>query len=113
MLQLSFLFSLYATCDHRELHSFPTRRSSDLVTPAGAPTKEAALSSPMELEIVIVVAPVGFKVMGAPVRIKALSHPSRSEEHTSELQSRFDLVCRLLLEKKKSKHLALNETYAS
>src|SRR5699024_11952629 len=30
--------------------------------------------------------------------------PSRSEEHTSELQSRFDLVCRLLLEKIKRKH---------
>src|SRR5207249_5264990 len=29
--------------------------------------------------------------------------PVRSEEHTSELQSRFDLVCRLLLEKKKTK----------
>src|SRR5438067_6345781 len=28
---------------------------------------------------------------------------ARSEEHTSELQSRFDLVCRLLLEKKKQK----------
>src|SRR5437868_11861598 len=28
---------------------------------------------------------------------------TRSEEHTSELQSRFDLVCRLLLEKKKKK----------
>src|SRR5437868_10737564 len=28
----------------------------------------------------------------------------RSEEHTSELQSRFDLVCRLLLEKKKRLH---------
>src|SRR5207249_11389782 len=28
----------------------------------------------------------------------------RSEEHTSELQSRFDLVCRLLLEKKKTNH---------
>src|SRR5207249_11767373 len=28
-------------------------------------------------------------------------HTPRSEEHTSELQSRFDLVCRLLLEKKK------------
>src|SRR5437868_12683477 len=28
-------------------------------------------------------------------------NPARSEEHTSELQSRFDLVCRLLLEKKK------------
>src|SRR5207249_5532790 len=33
----------------------------------------------------------------APSRSRA----SRSEEHTSELQSRFDLVCRLLLEKKK------------
>src|SRR5437868_10616366 len=30
-------------------------------------------------------------------------HSERSEEHTSELQSRFDLVCRLLLEKKKKK----------
>src|SRR5438105_10494569 len=29
--------------------------------------------------------------------------PTRSEEHTSELQSRVDLVCRLLLEKKKKK----------
>src|SRR6266496_5182494 len=29
---------------------------------------------------------------------------SRSEEHTSELQSRRDLVCRLLLEKKKKQH---------
>src|SRR5699024_11475901 len=32
---------------------------------------------------------------------KSLRH-YRSEEHTSELQSRFDLVCRLLLEKKKN-----------
>src|SRR2546427_8834122 len=30
--------------------------------------------------------------------------PSRSEEHTSELQSQSNLVCRLLLEKKKKKH---------
>src|SRR5699024_12345668 len=30
-----------------------------------------------------------------------IGDPARSEEHTSELQSRFDLVCRLLLEKKK------------
>src|SRR5699024_11983020 len=30
-----------------------------------------------------------------------LQREERSEEHTSELQSRFDLVCRLLLEKKK------------
>src|SRR5436309_11230608 len=32
-----------------------------------------------------------------------MSRPSRSEEHTSELQSRENLVCRLLLEKKKKK----------
>src|SRR5699024_2608199 len=39
---------------------------------------------------------------------KALRHceyVARSEEHTSELQSRFDLVCRLLLEKKKKKKI--------
>src|SRR5699024_12115912 len=34
--------------------------------------------------------------------------PDRSEEHTSELQSRFDLVCRLLLEKKKNKTYSLS-----
>src|SRR3989440_2308308 len=33
----------------------------------------------------------------------ALRRTRRSEEHTSELQSRSDLVCRLLLEKKKKK----------
>src|SRR6478672_12866939 len=35
------------------------------------------------------------------------SPPGRSEEHTSELQSRSDLVCRLLLEKKKKKRYKL------
>src|SRR5699024_11976186 len=35
--------------------------------------------------------------------LPAFISPDRSEEHTSELQSRFDLVCRLLLEKKKQK----------
>src|SRR5438067_4183283 len=39
------------------------------------------------------------------LRRQQVAHPAqgearRSEEHTSELQSRFDLVCRLLLEKK-------------
>src|SRR5207249_11314236 len=34
----------------------------------------------------------------------------RSEEHTSELQSRFDLVCRLLLEKKKQKVIQRTST---
>src|SRR5690606_41147686 len=36
--------------------------------------------------------------------VPASSWPPRSEEHTSELQSRENLVCRLLLEKKKYKH---------
>src|SRR5260221_1655702 len=34
---------------------------------------------------------------------------ARSEEHTSELQSHSDLVCRLLLEKKNEKHAKLNK----
>src|SRR5207249_6233922 len=45
-------------------------------------------------------------VSSASVSMKTARIPragTRSEEHTSELQSRFDLVCRLLLEKKKKK----------
>src|SRR5438105_6423350 len=38
-------------------------------------------------------------------RFHGRSPSARSEEHTSELQSRVDLVCRLLLEKKKKKHI--------
>src|SRR5207249_11804377 len=37
------------------------------------------------------------------LRVRRADRRRRSEEHTSELQSRFDLVCRLLLEKKKKK----------
>src|SRR2546428_5956787 len=37
-----------------------------------------------------------------PVEVKLTGFRLRSEEHTSELQSRSDLVCRLLLEKKKN-----------
>src|SRR5688572_32078481 len=38
---------------------------------------------------------------------KRLRVLARSEEHTSELQSQSNLVCRLLLEKKKQKHIPL------
>src|SRR6267378_607092 len=41
-----------------------------------------------------------------PSRTPPWSTSARSEEHTSELQSRRDLVCRLLLEKKKKRHRA-------
>src|SRR4051812_49861208 len=37
-------------------------------------------------------------------------NPARSEEHTSELQSHVNLVCRLLLEKKKSSNTCLADT---
>src|SRR2546426_4743190 len=57
---------------------------------------------------------VGQKVLGAPAHVgidvargHALDRPDdeRSEEHTSELQSPCNLVCRLLLEKKKKKKI--------
>src|SRR3712207_7925799 len=40
----------------------------------------------------------------SPAAASARRGPARSEEHTSELQSRQYLVCRLLLEKKKNNH---------
>src|SRR5438067_9549941 len=46
--------------------------------------------------------PTAFINRRSPPPERAAPRP-RSEEHTSELQSRFDLVCRLLLEKKKKK----------
>src|SRR5690349_23807747 len=46
-------------------------------------------------------------------REAACQRDLRSEEHTSELQSRRDLVCRLLLEKKKKKHVQGNNLQRS
>src|SRR2546428_5378124 len=50
--------------------------------------------------------------LGAPVDQGQLLAQLRSEEHTSELQSRSDLVCRLLLEKKKKKRATLRPRQA-
>src|SRR5436190_14335989 len=44
-----------------------------------------------------------------PLYLLAVEKESRSEEHTSELQSHSDLVCRLLLEKKKKEVKELNK----
>src|SRR5437773_5775873 len=47
-----------------------------------------------------------------PSSTAAVGEPgTRSEEHTSELQSHHDLVCRLLLEKKKQKSTILNSNH--
>src|SRR5689334_24701085 len=46
----------------------------------------------------------------APGELREQRRPGRSEEHTSELQSQFHLVCRLLLEKKKINHVQVHLT---
>src|SRR5699024_12780432 len=105
-------FLLYSFRRLPLLLSFPTRRSSDLSNSVLSAFPKKILFAQFEIIVslyfisgafpsscdkfcaVIVVATLYFlyKVNIASVR---------SEEHTSELQSRFDLVCRLLLEKKK------------
>src|SRR5207248_11432508 len=87
-----FFFS--GSGDHRDLHSFPTRRSSDLKG-----QEEDWFSSNMILTLSIVAA----VTLAALVWHLLTTEEPRSEEHTSELQSPYDLVCRLLLEKKKKK----------
>src|SRR5438874_9928265 len=52
---------------------------------------------------------IGRRRTSDPMKV-ALRRPQRSEEHTSELQSRRDLVCRLLLEKKKQKKKMITHT---
>src|SRR5437867_7663467 len=85
-------FLLQCARPHRDLHSFPTRRSSDLDE-----RDRIVLVARDEGRDVREEEPVGHRRRRWPTG-------SRSEEHTSELQSPYDLVCRLLLEKKKKKH---------
>src|SRR3989449_8202905 len=47
----------------------------------------------------------GAQMPSTPVTTRLNTNRGRSEEHTSELQSRLHLVCRLLLEKKKKASL--------
>src|SRR5205809_4782119 len=74
-------FFLQCSCYLRDLPSFPTRRSSDLAVERGEVVSDHTL--------------IAFGG-AAPLHAARV----RSEEHTSELQSRLHLVCRLLLEKK-------------
>src|SRR5437016_11495129 len=85
-----YIFILYL--DHRPLHSFPTRRSSDLrlLQFALCCSRSAPRASPAARQLL------------SRSASRWLWRRSRSEEHTSELQSLTNLVCRLLLEKKKS-----------
>src|SRR5690349_10503434 len=85
-----FPFCFEWFCVRRELHCFPTRRSSDL-------------HENEELARQLAEAQVALQVQRAVAdRSRGLEKLLRSEEHTSELQSRRDLVCRLLRVKKNS-----------
>src|SRR5699024_11977759 len=108
-------FLLFIHCSHLclHLHSFPTRRSSDLAAESNVPGLVSLSSSAFHIGSplidILTSAPcfnsLVTKKSGCsstfPALIYILFSSKRSEEHTSELQSRFDLVCRLLLEKKK------------
>src|SRR5699024_12283660 len=88
-----YLF-FYCYRDHPDLHSFPTRRSSDLLEESTGATALFATSCAGDIN-------TGHALDGRPDDPHRRTFARcRSEEHTSELQSRFDLVCRLLLEKK-------------
>src|SRR5690606_41167284 len=94
---LYFFFSCYR--DPRDLHSFPTRRSSDLPEDDGTYSiPEGNLFEPGQELTRPEIYAMGLR---NPFRITVDPETNRSEEHTSELQSRENLVCRLLLEKKK------------
>src|SRR5207248_10577900 len=97
----------------RDLHSFPTRRSSDLGHSVPAYLKRAYSDVWMDKTDIyyyflrkaaeLAQQRLGFIVSRAFLeadkakRIRAWLAANRSEEHTSELQSPYDLVCRLLL----------------
>src|SRR5699024_11348260 len=93
-------------------HSFPTRRSSDLCPPSRSWLRRqhpAVRGSGVRVAVRghLVVPSAALSLLHSPNPGPISPGPDqsrlrsvRSEEHTSELQSRFDLVCRLLLEKK-------------
>src|SRR5205814_7757607 len=95
-------FFFYSYRAPRDLHSFPTRRSSDL-----AGLEHHRRRSIAEQHRDIAIAPVHERRDQLGADDKCVPH--RSEEHTSELQSLRHLVCRLLLEKKK-KRTHINNT---
>src|SRR5690348_17555818 len=92
-----FFFQRYR--DHRDLLSFPTRRSSDLPSSHWSSSSLRCCSERSIPSATGDRPSVFASVMMASVSA-ASSPPARSEEHTSELQSPVHLVCRLLLEKK-------------
>src|SRR5690606_41864760 len=101
--------SSYSYRQLRDLHSFPTRRSSDLSGPMKKVRSLTTTVWPNPSSYSGSVSPepgtvhsLGTRYTAAMAAAPTSSTATRSEEHTSELQSRENLVCRLLLEKKKN-----------
>src|SRR5690606_41655236 len=99
-----FFFEWYRY--HRDLHSFPTRRSSDL--PLGGGDHYGGIITWGDFEVSDLGGLIEALEQAKPGDVVYIPDEhvidlTRSEEHTSELQSRENLVCRLLLEKKKKK----------
>src|SRR5690349_23580623 len=84
------------------------RRSSDLTVSPDATASPSFLTQRLMVPVSMVGESFAMRTSIAMIFLL-----NRSEEHTSELQSRRDLVCRLLLEKKKSADLSSpnNTTY--
>src|SRR5207237_2237733 len=94
---LLFFVSLFAPCPIHFFHSFPTRRSSDLILAV------ASQSLPPNRHLCGAVRRQGMCCLPPPAHRSREGILPRSEEHTSELQSHLNLVCRLLVEKKQCK----------
>src|SRR5207248_10026425 len=90
---------------HPVLHSFPTRRSSDLCClHIDASPPEVLLMKKLVLLFAIALVSItshAQELQRWQQQVRNVTIIRRSEEHTFELQSPYDLVCRLLLEKKK------------
>src|SRR5687768_18212485 len=92
----------------RQLHSFPSRRSPDLDAGPGRPAGQdgrrerggGGLSRGRPLEARRDAGPSDSRRMSEIGKFKSEISDARSEEHTSELQSRLHTACRLLLDKK-------------
>src|SRR5688500_20007799 len=85
------------------VHSFPTRRSSDLSpNRRGQPTRSCPFGPTLDQRGHPRTQPRRrVPLEDLCTQLEQRSRRERSEEHTSELQSPCNLVCRLLLEKKK------------
>src|SRR5688500_19989523 len=95
---MSFFFLFFSYVPPRALRSFPTRRSSDLC-PACSSARRARRRA------------LTRRVTTASTSWKSRSRRCRSEEHTSELQSPCNIVCRLMLEKQNNHDTRLNRLF--